>query len=316
VGSDYFGHEYEDADVIVFVRQVVPHQSPDELRRARAAGQIVIADMDDTLFPDDKIPMTQDSLAAVEQSTGELPEVDLRDLFGSLSAFTVSTEAIAREVRSISPTLRVKVIRNAVDTHSWRVEDVSGPPVLGWPAFLRLRAGDHEVLSPWLGRFVEEHDLRFVHVGHRSDDSRGRLASVLDIDPERVEERPVVPFWDYIGSRPLHGINIGLVPLADRPHNQAKSALKGLEFAASGIPFVASPSDEYRRLGFGTLAGSSLAVQSEHEWRTALEPMLDPVERAWRANDVLTAAGAEDIRNRWCDWEALYESLGVERVAA
>lgn len=113
VGLDFFGNRYTDADVIVLVRQVIPHQSAVEIRRARASGQLVIADMDDTWRPDETIPFMADSLREVKES--ELKPVDLCDLFSALSAFTVSTDAIAAEVREIAPDLPVFVLRNAVD---------------------------------------------------------------------------------------------------------------------------------------------------------------------------------------------------------
>ena len=37
----------------------------------------------------------------------------------------------------------------------------------------------------------------------------------------------------------IDNITVGMVPLALTPFNQAKSYIKGLEFAARGVPFVA-----------------------------------------------------------------------------
>jgi hypothetical protein len=44
----------------------------------------------------------------------------------------------------------------------------------------------------------------------------------------------------------LNGIHVGLVPLTRGPFNEAKSYLKGLEYAAAGIPFIATPTEEYQ----------------------------------------------------------------------
>jgi hypothetical protein len=53
-------------------------------------------------------------------------------------------------------------------------------------------------------------------------------------------------------------IDIGVVPLKIEPFNHAKSWLKGLEFAALGVPFIASPTGPYEMLhhmyGIGELA--------------------------------------------------------------
>ena len=42
-------------------------------------------------------------------------------------------------------------------------------------------------------------------------------------------------------------MDVGLVPLASNVFNEAKSALKGMEYAACGIPCLATPTGEYRR---------------------------------------------------------------------
>lgn len=65
----------------------------------------------------------------------------------------------------------------------------------------------------------------------------------------------VEPYWQAL----VDTLDIGVVPLESSPFNQAKSALKGLEMAALGVPFVASPTDAYQRFnvrGGGVLANS------------------------------------------------------------
>jgi len=67
-------------------------------------------------------------------------------------------------------------------------------------------------------------------------------------------------------------LDIGIVPLEISPFNQAKSALKGLEYAALGIPFVASPTQEYIRMeayGIGKIA------KTPGDWRKHLQRMID-----------------------------------------
>jgi hypothetical protein len=67
-------------------------------------------------------------------------------------------------------------------------------------------------------------------------------------------------------------MDIGLVPLNDIPFNQAKSFIKGLEYTASGIPFVAEATGEYQLLaadGVGSVASSP------EEWASRLSELLD-----------------------------------------
>ena len=61
-------------------------------------------------------------------------------------------------------------------------------------------------------------------------------------------------------------LDTGIVPLQRSRFNEAKSNLKGLEYAALGVPFVASPTAEYERLaeskfeaGRGTIADVMVA---------------------------------------------------------
>ncbi len=40
---------------------------------------------------------------------------------------------------------------------------------------------------------------------------------------------------------PFIRCTVGIAPLVDRPFNRSKSWIKGLEYSAFGLPFVASP---------------------------------------------------------------------------
>jgi glycosyltransferase involved in cell wall biosynthesis len=80
----------------------------------------------------------------------------------------------------------------------------------------------------------------------------------------------MLPIHDYFQA--LSSIDVGIVPLAPTPFNGAKSPLKGLEWAAAGVPFVASPTREYERLaaqGVGTIASSP------DEWAQKLGELID-----------------------------------------
>ncbi len=99
------------------------------------------------------------------------------------------------------------------------------------------------------------------------------------------------------------GHDIGLVPLADSEFNAGKSALKGMEMAACGIPYVAQHHPEYEAFGAGILA------RTPTEWLSALERLLDPAERATVAANGLARAAEHDWRARGREWTEVYESL-------
>ena len=63
--------------------------------------------------------------------------------------------------------------------------------------------------------------------------------------------------------------DIGLIPLADSVFSSAKSNLKGMEYNAMGIPYIATPSEPYRSY---TLEGDNgLLAKTPDEWRNHLE---------------------------------------------
>jgi hypothetical protein len=204
------------------------------------------------------------------------------------------------------------VVRNAIDLAAWGpAEDVTDGPVLGWTGWVPRRRMDLAVLRGWLGPFLEAHDLRIVHAGH---DGQGSFAELTGVDPQRVETRPVHWFGNEWSSwRPLAGVDIGIVPLGDSALARGRSCLKGMEFAACGIPFVASPHDEYRWLGAGLMAGTALDDQPPSAWIAALEQLLDPAERVRVASEQSERLKAEDIAVRGRDWERLYQ--GAPRAA-
>jgi glycosyltransferase involved in cell wall biosynthesis len=65
--------------------------------------------------------------------------------------------------------------------------------------------------------------------------------------PERYRHEEFVPFPDLPGR--IGGFDIGIAPLADIPCNWARSDIKLKEYAASGVPWLASPIGPYADLG-------------------------------------------------------------------
>ncbi len=266
---------------------------------ARAAGQKVVVDLDDWWwdlqastrgFVDDGVTAWRDRLRA---------------MLCNADAVTVATPFLAERIGAWADAPPITLVRNALDLERWGPpENVEDGPVLGYAGSLSGHAEDVALLRPWLGAFVERHDLRVIHVGgHPSHPS---FAETAGVDPARVTVRPGRAWADYAASGPMAQMDIGLVPLEDRPYNRAKSALKGMEYGACGVPWLASPSPEYRWLGCGGLAGSTLADQSPSDWVAALEALLDPSARAELAAAQLKRIGSEAIDVRAPDWERCY----------
>lgn len=97
-------------------------------------------------------------------------------------------------------------------------------------------------------------------------------------------------------------LDVAIVPLEPSPFNDAKSWLKGLEAAALGVPFVASPTAEYQRLhdlGAGELA------RTKKEWHQHLTRLMR--DRKFRAKqgravkEVARTLTVEDHAWKWLD---------------
>jgi hypothetical protein len=83
------------------------------------------------------------------------------------------------------------------------------------------------------------------------------------------------------------------VPLRDVAFNRAKSWVKGLEYAAASVPFVAQDLPEYGRLATGH--GIGLLAHRTRDWLRWLERLQDPGFRGEEAERNLLAVTRLDI---------------------
>ena len=193
------------------------------------------------------------------------------------------------------------MIRNGISPHQFTpVKHVKNRrPVIGWAGGMGWRSNDIDELRPWLGEFLEEHDLMFHHVGH--DPDQPVFSDVAGVNPARMILSPMTSIAQYADNLKF---DIGIVPLANIPFNWAKSTIKGLEYAASNIPFVASYSPEYERLssmGVGRVASNSV------EYRHHLTVLLDFLTRKKEAARQRKLVLAEHtIRNTAPDWVRVF----------
>ena len=172
----------------------------------------------------------------------------------------------------------VYLVRNGIDVDRWkkRKDRAKWRPTVGWVGATPWRSRDLEQLSSFIGSYLVLNKLKFHHSGHTL---KAPLASdQLEIPKSICSTSPLITILEY--PRLFQKIDIGIVPLNDVPFNHAKSFIKGLEYAAAGVPFIASNNPEYNYLadhGVGRVASTS------GEWIHHLEELRDPVKRA---NDV------------------------------
>jgi glycosyltransferase involved in cell wall biosynthesis len=131
--------------------------------------------------------------------------------------------------------------------------------VVGWVA-----ANEHRIdrdrlrLRDTLESLLSAHDqLRVVTLG-----------VALGIKNERCKNISYVPFPE-LGAA-VAGFDVGIAPLADIPINRARSSSKVKEYAAVGVPWLASPVGPYRDLG--EAQGGRLV--SDDGWHEAIERLV------------------------------------------
>jgi hypothetical protein len=145
-------------------------------------------------------------------------------------------------------------------------EDPVPPLVVGWPGTPSTHPGDLEVSRGAVAAAVRETGAMFGAIGSQA------TARVLGIPASHAVWRPWTSIEDY--PEAVAALDVGIAPLMDSAFNRAKTALKGLEYAALGVPFVHSPLPEYIWLGAGVPA------HNPRVWERELKRLL--TDDAWR----------------------------------
>jgi glycosyltransferase involved in cell wall biosynthesis len=186
----------------------------------------------------------------------------------------------------------VHLIRNGVSHRQFtRRKQHSTKPVIGWAGAVNYRNNDLEQLRAWLPDFLERHDLMFHHAGH--DPEAPSFADISGINPNRLTTSPIVTIAKYADGLKF---DIGIVPLNDIPFNYAKSNIKGLEYVASGIPFIASDLPEYRILHED---GAGRIATTPEEWEGNMQELLSyrvRKQEAARSYEVVAASWIMESR--------------------
>lgn len=140
-----------------------------------------------------------------------------------------------------------------------------------------------------------------------------------DYRPTIRHENTVFTPWITVHEQPeaYYGaidFDIGLAPLVDSTFSRSKSALKALEYAALGIPVVASDVEPYREFILHGVTG--FLVRYDHEWGKYLSELASDVglreEMGAKARE---AARSWVIEDGWKLWEQAYASLGTTSIS-
>jgi glycosyltransferase involved in cell wall biosynthesis len=179
--------------------------------------------------------------------------------------FTTPSPSLAEKYRQAG-VAKVEVIGNYLPAGVARPRYRHRGVVIGWVGGLEHRADVNRIdIAGALQRIVAKHPNVSVEC--------------IGVDlklPERYVHRPGVLF----ANLPLHigGYDIGIAPLSDIPFNHTRSDIKVKEYAASGVPWLASPVGPYA--GLGEAQGGWLVP--DDGWFAALDRMVSHPFKRWR----------------------------------
>ncbi len=252
--EDYAARESARPDTLLVVRDAVPSTCVDALvARATDEGTRVVVDLDDDLVTDEARARLGDQGYALDQLDA------LAGILRRADQVIVSTGHLADLVGPLRPG-RVSVVPNELDPLLWFDADPAAPDLeVGEDAELRLL---------YMGSSTHADDLCLLD--GLPERLTARLARPVVIEVVGITASDLPP-----GTRRLLPLkthypgfvawlrrnqarwSVGLAPLVDERFNHAKSDLKLLEYAALGLPVVASPVGPYRLGGSGGLAATA-----------------------------------------------------------
>lgn len=299
--------EWHTPDVF-WTQRWMDKDGSDLFRNARAAGQIIISDLDDDFWG-----LTKTNVAYDTTDPKNNPGFNRDHYWNNLaasSAIICSTDPLRKRVEKLGvPTF---VVRNVVDIDRWPQLDPTSNGMVGWVGGIQWRAHDMQVLKPAVRNFLEDYGLPFYHGGDSQVAGVPKAWDMLGLDKERtaITSQPLCHISEY--PKLWEPINIALVPLEVCAFNQAKSYLKSLEASACGLPYIVSGGLAEQRIlidegGAGRLADNRKPMS----WYDHLTDLLDPEVRALEGKQNRAVAELHDVKTRWIDWANVLEEIAT-----
>ena len=215
------------------------------------------------------------------------------------AAVTVTTEPLAEVMRKYNP--NVHILPNHVPGF---VLDLPAPegerPAVGW-AGGASHGKDIKVISRPLRQFLDRHpgwDAVLIGTDYRLEVKHMRCGFIpwvhVTHDPEAYYR--TIDF------------DIGLAPLHPSEFARSKSFIKALEYAARGIPVIASDMEPYR--DFVVHGETGWLARYDHEWLKYLTELAnDDAMRAEMGAKAKEHARGYTIEQGWKLWEQVYGGL-------
>jgi glycosyltransferase involved in cell wall biosynthesis len=292
---DWFGKAHYDCQIIVLQRLMFADLL-DKLDTRRKFGQVFINDIDDWYWglheDNGAYKITHPDFNKDENIDHYKKIIQLSD------AVVVSTPFLADKMKNEFKCKNVHLIENCVTTSDFTTRNLNlKKPVVGWVGSTNHRSGDLEIIAE-----VLQNNKRFKlhHSGHH--DNAPWFADKIGVPREHVAKSPLLSPKLY--AQHAFCFDVGVAPLNDIPFNHAKSWIKAIEYAAAGVPFVATDISEYKRLqneyGIGRTASTL------EEWSHHIEELCHPTVRNKEAKDQRVLVREHlDVHNMAQKWRGL-----------
>lgn len=289
----------EDVDVLV-IQRPGHNLQPDMIRTMRQNGIAVVVDMDD-----DMSSIHPDNAAFHMYRHQSRTPFSWRTAALCCREATLVTTSTRNLLKAYAPHGRGVVIDNYVPEAylQWSPDSsIRDHRTLGWAGTTQSHPNDLQVAAPSVQRLLDE-GFPFKVVGGPS-----KVKSAL-----RLKQDPV--FTGTVGladwARTIsETYDVGMLPLAMTSFNASKSRLKAIEHMAVGVPWVASPREEYRRVH--SESGCGLLANTPKEWYQALKTLLtDEIlakEQAEMGKSYMMDQTYQANAWRWAEaWEQAYQ---------
>lgn len=254
----------KDFDIVVFLRPSDSRLFDFVVKRLRARGVVLIADVDDLIFNPEYAqfrPSVRNNAANQDETQRKF--IAHAAALQKLDKVQLSTRTLASQYLAISPNSKCFVTPNTA-FRSWYKILPLGPgkgQCISYFSGTRTHDRDLAIVAPVLKRLLERHQNLVVQIV-------GPVS--LGFQHPRLREVKKVNFKEYVNL--VRTSHICIAPLEDTPFNQCKSALKAFEAAAMNVPTIASPVGEYAELQINGV----LHAQSAEDWESQLEFTLNP----------------------------------------
>lgn len=285
----------QDMDVMVVQRPAHQYQ-PQMIKMLRANGIAVVVDMDD-----DMSNIHRNNVAYNTYNPRSATDFSWKYAMESCREATYVTTSTSTLQRVYAkPGFGVAIDNYIPATYLTYSKPVTG--TFGWAGTVKSHPDDLPACGQAVQRLIDDGHAFKVVGAPRGVREQLRLKE----EPASTGTVPIIEWVKTIGEN----LDVGMVPLSPSAFNSAKSRLKGIEYMAVGVPWVASPRTEYRRLQ--KESGCGLLADGGRGWYTSLQRLLTDEEfrkeQAEAGREYMKSQTYEANAWRWAEaWETAFK---------